>query len=198
MMLKDLLTFFQTLLTKWKKYTTITIVILFYRTLFDKKVVNYLNKRKKIIVILIMLLVFCFFIYYYYFNVSGSKISQFLLNDDIREIQITKTYDTSEKIDVINKITLNNRQVEMLITLFNNSKFKRISSNFVSFSDKERYLITAFNADKNVFLNIKSYGGEFIIVDWSPGNTPAKHWKFRIRNDEWENILNKIISQSEK
>lgn len=156
-----------------------------------------MNKRKRIIIGLIILAIFGFVVYYYHINVNGDEISKLLKDNHLKEFQITKTYETSEKIDVINKIILNDRQVEMLISLFDDSKFKRISSNYVSFSDKDRYLITAYNTDHNVFLNIKSYGGEFIIADWSPGNIPAKHWKLRIRNDEWENMLNKIMIQSE-
>ncbi|KPU42698.1 hypothetical protein OXPF_37520 [Oxobacter pfennigii] len=51
-------------------------------------------------------------------------------------------------------------------------------------------------SDNRVFFRLESYGGEFILVDSSSGDSPPSHWKLRVQNDEWKNVLEEIIALS--
>lgn len=154
-------------------------------------------KKGTIIALLVTVAIGIFVAQYFYFSVDGAEISSLIKADNTSTIQIVKTYETSEKSEVMKQMVLNDEQKEMLISLLDDTKFKRIISKSVPFSDKEKYLITVATSDNKVFFRLKSYGGEFIIVDSSPGNSPAKHWKLRIQNDEWKNTLEEIIALSD-
>lgn len=153
-------------------------------------------KKGVVIALLVTAVIGIFVAQHFYFSVNGAEISELIKTENTSTIQIVKTYETSEKSEVIKQIVLNDEQKEMLISLLEDTKFKRIISKSVPFSDKERYLITVATSDNKVFFRLESYGGEFIIVDSSPGDSPAKHWKLRIENEDWKNTLEEIIALS--
>lgn len=123
----------------------------------------------------------------------GTEISELIINGKANIMQIEKSYETSEKSDVLNTITLNEEQEDRLISLINDTKFSKIYSSSVPYTDKERFLITLLTADGKLLLRMESYGGEFIIIDSSPGDSPAKHWRLKIRNDSWKQTLEEIL-----
>ena len=154
------------------------------------------NKKAAIIVLLLAAAIVIFIVQHFYFNVDGTKISELIKTGSTNTIQIVKTYETSEKSEVMKQIVLSNEQTEMLISLLENTKFKKVISKTVPFYDKERYMITAGTSDNKVFFRLESYGGEFIILDSSPGDSSPNHWKLIIQNDEWKNTLEEIIALS--
>lgn len=157
-----------------------------------------MNAKKKIIITsLFAAIIIAFVAQHLYFSFSGTKISTPLLSNNIASIKIVKTYETSEKSDVIEEAVLNDEQTKLLISLFNNTKFRRIVSSTVPFYDKERYVITAETSDSIVLFRLKSYGGEFVFVDSMDGISMPNHWKLRINNNEWKNTLEKIIAFSD-
>ncbi|MDF2544883.1 MAG: hypothetical protein K0S47_4601 [Herbinix sp.] len=152
-----------------------------------------MKKTGKISSIIIAVAIVVYGIYYSFFNVKGTEISELLKNKNGNSIQIEKTYETSEKSDVMNRITLNEEQEDKLFSLINNSKFSKIHSSAVPYTDKDRYLITLTTADHLILLRMESYGGKFIIVDSLPGDSPPKHWKLKIRNNNWKKTLEEIL-----
>lgn len=154
------------------------------------------SKKAAIIVVLVTAAIGIFVAQHFYFNVNGSEISKLIKTGNSNTIQIIKTYEASEKSDIIKQIALSDKQKEMLILLLENTKFKKIVPKAIPFYDKDRYVITAVTTDNAVFFRLESYGGEFIMVDSSPEDTPANHWKLRIENDKWKNILEEIMALS--
>ena len=149
------------------------------------------------VVLLLAAVITIFVVQHFYFSFNGAKISELIKAGNTASVQIVKTYETSEKSEVMKQIALSDEQMEMLVSLFERTKFRKIISKTVPFYDKERYLITAETSDNKVFFRLESYGGEFIIADFSPGDSPANHWKLKIRNDKWKNTLEEIVALSD-
>lgn len=152
-----------------------------------------IKKTGKITILIILIVVIIFVIHYFFIYVRGTEISELIINGKDNIIQIEKTYETSEKSDVLKKMTLNEEQKDRLISLINDTKFGKIYSGAVPYTDKERFLITLTTADGKILLRMESYGGEFIIIDSSSGDSPSKHWRLKIRNDNWKQTLEDIL-----
>lgn len=157
-----------------------------------------MNTKKKIVLTLLFIAAAIVFVALrLYFNISGTKITKHILLDSISTVKIVKTYETSEKSDVIKQAVLNDEQKKLLISLIESTKFKRIISHAFGFHDKERYLITAETSDGHVLFRLESYGGEFVLIDSMDRISPLKHWRLKIKNSEWKNTLEKILSLSD-
>lgn len=157
-----------------------------------------MNTKKKIILpLLFIAAIIVFFVLRLYLNVSGTKITKRILLDSISTVKIVKTYETSGKSDVIKQAVLNDEQKKLLISLIENTKFKRIVSNAFGFHARERYLITAKASDGHEFFRLESYGGEFLLIDSMDRISPLKHWRLKIKNSEWKNTLEKILALSD-
>lgn len=151
-------------------------------------------KNKKIIfTIFIIMVILAVVFHHLYFTVKGTIISDSLTRNEISTIRIIKTYNTSEKTDIVKETVLNEKQKDMLILLLKDTKFKKIISKTVLFKDKDRYIVTGENSNGRVLFRLESYGGEFILVDSMNGVSKPNHWKLRIKNDEWKTTLEKII-----
>lgn len=132
-----------------------------------------------------------------YFKVDGSEISELINANTIATVQITKTRESSQASEAIAQMVLSDEQTQMLVGLLDATEFKRIISRSTRFYSKVRYLITATNADDILFFRLESYGGEFVLIDWIPGDSPARYWKLRIQNEEWEDMLEQILALSD-
>lgn len=128
-----------------------------------------------------------------YFSFDGSDISKLINANTIGTVQITKTRESSQETEMMAQVVLNDEQIKMLVGLLDATAFRRIISRLFRFSSKNRYLITATNTDDILFFQLISYGGELVLIDWIPGDSPAKYWKLRIQNEEWEDILEQIL-----
>ncbi len=142
---------------------------------------------------ILIVVIFIFVIHYFFIYVRGTEISELVINREDNIIQIEKTYETSEKSDILKTLTLNEDQEDRLISLINNTKFCKIISTAVPYTDKERFLITLTTSEGMILLRMESYGGEFIIIDSSPGDSPPEHWKLKIRNKNWKKTLEEIL-----
>lgn len=147
-------------------------------------------KNKKIIILSLLLLIFI--AKYFYLHVNGQQIKEMMKNDDATIIELVKTYETSEKSDILNNIKFNSEQKDMLEALFEESDFKKIISKTTRYYDKDRYMITAKNSNNQIYFRLESYGGEFILVDSSPN-----HWKLKVLNENWKSKLEEIIALSQ-
>lgn len=156
-----------------------------------------MKANKKMIITLVATLIVVLIARYFYFNISGTKISESILSGSIDEIKIVKTYETSEKSEIIEQAVLNDEQTKLLISLIESTKFRRIVSKSVPYYDKDRYVITADTSEGTIRFNLESYGGEFLLLDSMDGILPPKHWKLRIKNDEWKNTLERILELSD-
>ncbi len=130
-----------------------------------------------------------------YFSVGGERLSAPLTQ--LREgnvIRIVKSREPSEKSEIVQTADCGEAQEDMLIALIESTKFTRIVSRIVPFTDTDRYLITVEAPNGNTLFRLESYGGEFLIADYSPGDAPVKHYKLKIRNPEWKPALEEILS----
>ncbi len=134
---------------------------------------------------------------YFYYRVDGEEISRHLKSGNIVVVKLKKTIESSSKSELCQEVTLTEPQVEMLISLMNQTKFKRITSKTVSYDDRERYLLTAENAKTHVIYRLESYGGEFILVDSATGDSPPEYWKLRISNPDWKRTIEAILTASD-
>lgn len=154
-------------------------------------------KRNKIILctILLSLAIIICVTNSIYSDFNGTEISKLIKNELSNTICIEKSNLSIDKPNTDYK-NLSSEQKGRLISLIEGTKFKRINSKYVPFTDKERYLITITTHDNKILFRMESYGRDFVIVDSIPGDTPAKHWKLRIKNNKWKSCLEDIIAIS--
>ncbi len=130
-----------------------------------------------------------------YFSVSGDTLSNELAQ--LREgnvVRIVKSRETSEKSEIVQTADCGEAQTDMLIDLFKSTKFTKILSQIVPYTDTDRYLITVEKPDGNVLFRLEAYGEEFLLADFSPGDVPATHYKLKIHNPAWKAALEKILA----
>ncbi len=142
-------------------------------------------KKGTIIAIILLSIIFI----YSYFNVKGDEINNVSNISLTSSVTITKTYnfldDDDEEI-----YNLDTEQIAQLKTLISGSNFTRTLSSGVRSYDKDAYLIFIYN-DSEDFQTIKSIGNEYIEV------IHQFNGKFlKVKNKEWKNELEKIISVS--
>ncbi len=152
-------------------------------------------KNKKIALLVLALTAVAVALLVCYFTVSGETLSKPLAQ--VREgniVRIVKSKETSEKSEIVQTITCNDAQTDMLIALIENTKFTRIVSKTVPFTDMDRYLVTVNTPAGSELFRLESYGGEFLIADYAPGDAPVTYYKLKINNPDWKQTLEKILS----
>lgn len=152
-------------------------------------------KNKKIALLTLALAAVVVALLVCYFSVSGETLSNPLAQaQEGNIVRIVKSRETSEKSEIVQTVTCDETQTDMLLALIKSTKFTRIISKTVPFTDTDRYLVTAETPAGNVLFRLESYGGEFLTADYLPGNISSKHLKLRIRNPEWKQTLDAILS----
>ena len=130
-----------------------------------------------------------------YINVGGDTLSKrFAQAREGNVVRIVKSHETSMKSEIVKTATVGEVQSDTLITLFESTKFTRILSKTVPYSDADRYLVTVETPGGNVLFRLESYGGEFLLADHSPGDAPATHYKLKIHNPAWKSTLEEILA----
>lgn len=130
-----------------------------------------------------------------YFAVDGAQVSRLIGNTD--RVQLTKTRESSEKSEPLHEVGLEGEALNMLLDLLESTKFQRIISKSTPFTDQDRYIITVSDDRGRVSFRLEAYGGEFVLVDASDGQSAPTHWKLRIKSDRWKSTLDEIIAYAE-
>lgn len=122
------------------------------------------------------------------------KIANLFLDERIVDISIRKMYETSNGLILVKEICLYNEQKKELVTMITRSKFEQVTSTTFSYKSKIRYFVIGNNSDGNTILKLESYGDEFIILDWNPGDVPSKHLRLKIKKSKWSIVLENMLN----
>lgn len=156
-----------------------------------------MKNKRKIFYILLIIVILVYIFQHLYIIVEGSIISDSISQNNITTIKIVKivkTQTSTVRYDIAKEVVLNDEQIELLISLLKDTKFKKILYNKIYFRDDVKYIVTGKNSDGQQLFNLRSYCGKFAIVDSIVGNEFIS-WRLRIKNDEWQTKLDEIIFQ---
>lgn len=152
-------------------------------------------KNKKIALLVLALSAIIVALLVCYFSVSGETLSiPFAQLREGNVVRIVKSKETSGQLQSVQTATCGEAQTDMLLALIKSTKFTRIVSRTVPFTDTDRYLVTAETPAGNVLFRLESYGGEFLTADYAPGDAPVKYYKLKINNPEWKRTLEEILA----
>ena len=152
--------------------------------------------KKKVLILSALLLLLCAAAlgWRFYTTVPGSQVAALLSASAPATVRLIKTLETSERSVPLSELTLDETQHAELLSLLENSRFERILSKTIPYSDTIRYIITAERSGIPR-LRLEAYGGEFLLLDFSDGASEPLHYKLRIQNERWGDALEALITE---
>ena len=150
-----------------------------------------MKKYIKVFIILAIVIIALLVVNIFYINVNGSFLREYIEENELIEITITKETIIG---DVIKEVQLDELQIEELKNLFNNTTFRRTFSSTIQFTDKDTYIITGKNADGKQYLKLEAQGQEFIKIHLTNEIDKPFHKTLLVNNGKWKTMIEDIIA----
>ncbi len=150
-----------------------------------------IKKYIKPILVICAVLVFVLGIkmFYNYNHVDGSFLSSYIATNGITEITLTKQ---TVKGDIIKEAALDENQMHELISMFNDTTFKRRFSSTTQFEDKNTYHIFGRTDNGNERLHLLAQGEESMFVAVMVNEQFDQ--TLLIQDGKWKTIIEGILA----
>ena len=124
--------------------------------------------------------------------VPGSRLTGYLADEGIQRVELTMTRETSEDVETVACVTLDEAQYGQIAALMGDTWFCRAGSTYAR-ETEYRYYLTGYDASGVSVLEVKITDGKRVELHYAPGDSPQVQKSLNAMGEGFAELLDGMI-----